>query len=96
MTHWQSLLVLDGFSLVSFHLETGRTHQIRVHMAAAGHPLLGDDMYGGPTSLVTRQALHCAQVSFLHPVTQRPLSFSSPLPPDLSSLLPPDAAKRFP
>lgn len=96
VTHWQSLLVLDGFSLVSFHLETGRTHQIRVHMAAAGHPLLGDDMYGGPTSLVTRQALHCARVSFLHPVTQQHLSFSSPLPPDLSSLLPPDAAKRFP
>lgn len=97
VTHWRSLAVLDGFSLVSFRLETGRTHQIRVHMAAKGHPLLGDDMYGGSLSLLPRQALHCTRVSFLHPVTQQPLSFFSPFPPDLASLLPPDvAAECFP
>ena len=87
MTHWRSLAVREGFSLVSFSLETGRTHQIRVHMAHAGHPLLGDDMYGGPTALLSRQALHCARVAFAHPVTGESLLFTSSFPPDMAELL---------
>lgn len=87
VTHWRSLAVQEGFSLVSFSLETGRTHQIRVHMAHAGHPLLGDDMYGGPMALLSRQALHCARVAFAHPVTGESLLFTSSFPPDMAALL---------
>ena len=88
VTHWRSLGVYAGYSLLSFSLETGRTHQIRVHMAHLGHPLLGDDMYGGSRALLPRQALHCARAAFSHPVTGQALAFSSPLPPDMAALVP--------
>ncbi|MBU2409034.1 MAG: RluA family pseudouridine synthase, partial [Gammaproteobacteria bacterium] len=65
-------------------LDTGRTHQIRVHMASIGHPLLADSLYGGPaTPLITRQALHARTLAFTHPVTGESMAFHSPLPPDL-------------
>ncbi|MCC2632788.1 MAG: rluD [Ramlibacter sp.] len=67
-------------------LETGRTHQIRVHMAHIGHPLVGDVLYGGaPTAAISRQALHAFRLAFTHPVTGAALSFHAPLPPDLQS-----------
>lgn len=80
---------MDGelFSSVELQLHTGRTHQIRVHMAHAGHPLLGDDLYGGPCTLLSRQALHCSRVSFMHPTGQHRVIFSSSLPDDLAELL---------
>ena len=90
VTHWRSLAVFGSYSLLSFRLETGRTHQIRVHMASIGHPLLGDDMYGGSLALLPRQALHCAAVSFSHPVTRGRVSLFSPLPPDMAALLSPN------
>ncbi|WP_248509724.1 RluA family pseudouridine synthase, partial [Sporosarcina sp. NCCP-2222] len=78
----------DGyrFSEVMLVLHTGRTHQIRVHMQSLGHPLVGDDLYGGSLSLISRQALHCASIGFCHPLTGEPLRFDSSLPPDISWL----------
>ena len=76
-------------ALVSCVLETGRTHQIRVHLAAIGHPVVGDHRYGGARAGIEfdRPALHAAELSFSHPVTGERLEFASPLPPDLAGLL---------
>ncbi|MGJ7919603.1 RluA family pseudouridine synthase [Neobacillus sp. LXY-4] len=75
------------FTHVELQLETGRTHQIRVHLSYLGHPLLGDDLYGGPIDLISRQALHCREVSFLHPFLRRECHFKAPLPEDMRCLL---------
>ena len=89
-------------ALVECRLETGRTHQIRVHLAHAGHALVGDPVYGGrrrapaaalgaaaaaAVNAFPRQALHAATLGFLHPVTGRHLAFSAPLPPDMAALI---------
>lgn len=75
------------FSVVKCKLETGRTHQIRVHMSYIGHPLLGDDLYGGNTSLINRQALHSYRISFIHPIIKQNIVFESPVVNDLSKLI---------
>ena len=72
-----------NISKVRCKLETGRTHQIRVHMSYIGHPLLGDDLYGGDTSLINRQALHSYQISFFHPITKEKVNYIATLPKDL-------------
>jgi 23S rRNA pseudouridine1911/1915/1917 synthase len=96
VTHWTRLKVLRDAALVECRLETGRTHQVRVHMASIGHPLVGDPVYGraGKThgNLLKelgfhRQALHAAELGFTHPVTKHRLAFSSPMPPDMQELL---------
>jgi 23S rRNA pseudouridine1911/1915/1917 synthase len=77
-----------GAALVECRLETGRTHQIRVHMAHVGHPIIGDPVYGrGGATAFPRQALHAAVLGFVHPVTGATLRFESPLPPDMGHLL---------
>ena len=95
VTHWERLEVLREAALVECRLETGRTHQVRVHMASIGHPLLGDPVYGrsGKTHgkllkelVFDRQALHATELGFIHPVTKRRLSFSSPMPTDMQEL----------
>lgn len=95
VTHWKRLELLDGAALVECSLETGRTHQVRVHMASIGHPLLGDPVYGRGSrphrELLKRldfhrQALHAASLAFTHPVTKHRLSFSSGMPADMQEL----------
>jgi len=76
-----------GHSWLRLKLLTGRTHQIRAHMAHLGHPLAGDSLYGGSTELIGRHALHCAVLRFRQPVTGEELEIRSPLPPDLQQLL---------
>jgi 23S rRNA pseudouridine1911/1915/1917 synthase len=84
----------DGAALLRVRIQTGRTHQIRVHLAALGHPLAGDATYGAPRArlrpalqALDRPALHAARLAFDHPATGQRLSFESPLPPDLQALL---------
>ncbi len=86
-TEYNTLHLLELCSLVDLKLQTGRTHQIRVHMAYLGHPLIGDDLYGGSRQLINRQALHCYSLKFLHPITGEELSFESELPEDMMQLI---------
>jgi 23S rRNA pseudouridine1911/1915/1917 synthase len=95
VTHWKRLQLLRDAALVECRLETGRTHQVRVHMASLGHALIGDPVYGGSSRshrkllaelVFHRQALHAAQLGFTHPVTKLRLSFSSPMPADMQEL----------
>ncbi len=79
-------------ALLKITLETGRTHQIRVHMAHMGFPLLGDDMYGGDCSAIKRQALHCGEVSFISPVSGNKVTVTAPLPQDMAALI--DSTER--
>jgi 23S rRNA pseudouridine1911/1915/1917 synthase len=85
-THYEVLGEYDEFSHLSLDLETGRTHQIRVHLTHIGHPLLGDDLYGGKVDRLERQALHCVQLSFYHPLCKKEMNFLSKLAEDLHQL----------
>ncbi len=96
VTHYRVMERLRGAAMVECRLETGRTHQVRVHMAHLGHPLIGDPVYGrdrkGFKSILEtlgfkRQALHAKRLGFIHPVTEEPLTFDSPLPADMQELL---------
>jgi 23S rRNA pseudouridine1911/1915/1917 synthase len=96
VTHYATKQALNGASLVECRLETGRTHQVRVHMAHIGHPLIGDPVYGrakkGFKSILEtlgfdRQALHAKTLGFIHPVDRRALSFESRIPADMQELL---------
>ena len=96
VTHYRVMTALDGSALVECRLETGRTHQVRVHLASIGHSLLGDPVYGRcPPRLrpilsalgFRRQALHAAELGFIHPIDGRPLHFTSPTPVDMAMLL---------
>ncbi len=89
VTHYRTLERLPGASLVAARLETGRTHQIRLHFAAAGHPVLGDRVYGSrdAESEMPRQMLHARTLGFSHPVTGRRVSAESPLPADFEAAL---------
>jgi 23S rRNA pseudouridine1911/1915/1917 synthase len=95
VTHYDLVQVLRNAALVECRLETGRTHQVRVHMASIGHPLVGDPVYGRPRSdhrqLLNqldfkRQALHAADLGFVHPISKEYLSFKSAVPPDMQEL----------
>ncbi|MCM3767505.1 RluA family pseudouridine synthase [Neobacillus niacini] len=86
-THYRVLKRHRGFSHVELELETGRTHQIRVHMSYLGHPLLGDDLYGGDISALKRQALHSKSIKLIHPFSRKEMTFSSPLPADMEEII---------
>lgn len=77
----------EQMSHVRLRLHTGRTHQIRVHMAHIGHPLVGDDLYGGKRDVLDRQALHCVFLHMKHPLTKQPMEWHATLPADFQSLL---------
>lgn len=87
ITHYEVIKVIDNYSIVKCILETGRTHQIRVHLAHIGHPLLGDTLYGLSSDLISRQALHAHKISFIHPITKQPLIFTAEIPEDLKNLI---------
>lgn len=87
ITHYKPLLVNNGHTLVEFKLETGRTHQIRVHMSYINHPLAGDDMYGGSLNFIKRQALHCKTITFLHPITYKEITVTTNLPADMQNII---------
>lgn len=77
----------EQFSHIRLKLHTGRTHQIRVHLAYLGHPLVGDELYGGARDNMKRQALHCSFLEFLHPLTAEKLQFELPLAQDIENFL---------
>lgn len=87
VTHYKFIKSVNNCSLVSINLETGRTHQIRCHFSYIGHPLCGDDMYGGLLEKINRQALHCKRISFIHPVYNREINIDSDLPQDMKRIL---------
>lgn len=76
-----------GYSHVSVQLETGRTHQIRVHFSYIGHPLVGDTLYGGEVAEMDKQALHCTEMKFIHPLSQELLTFQSPLRDEIAQFI---------
>jgi 23S rRNA pseudouridine1911/1915/1917 synthase len=88
VTHFELEELLDGYALLRVRLETGRTHQIRVHLEAIDLPVAGDPTYGKPGVLgLDRQSLHAARLAFTHPITGEGVDVTSPLPPDLASAL---------
>ena len=96
VTHYRTLSPLDGAALVECRLETGRTHQVRVHLASIGHSLLGDPVYGRAPARIrpilarigfARQALHAAELGFIHPISGEALHFTSPTPVDMAELI---------
>jgi 23S rRNA pseudouridine1911/1915/1917 synthase len=91
VTHWVVQRAFAKAALLEVRLETGRTHQIRVHLSEAGHPLLGDALYGGTAKglpkVIDRQALHAWKLAFTHPRTGKALRFEAPLPPDFKAAL---------
>lgn len=86
ITHYEVLKEFSNYSLVRCVLETGRTHQIRVHMSAISHPLIGDSLYGSISDLIDRQALHCYKLQFLHPITKEFIDFCGEIPLDFKKL----------
>lgn len=86
VTHYEALESKNGYTLVQLELETGRTHQIRVHMQYMGYPIPGDFLYHPDQSVIARQALHSFGLSFPHPFTGKQMSFLAPLPSDMASI----------
>lgn len=87
VTHYKVVKEANGHSLVSLRLETGRTHQIRIHMKHLGYPLIGDYLYNPDMEYMTRQALHSHHMEFTHPVTGEHMSFTAPLPEDMARVM---------
>ena len=89
ITHYTVIKRYNGYTYMAFQLETGRTHQIRVHMASLGHPLLGDTVYGSSKNPyhLQGQALHAMILGFIHPVTGEYMEFEAPIPEYFSKLL---------
>lgn len=87
VTHYKVVKEANGHSLVSLRLETGRTHQIRIHMKYLGYPLIGDYLYNPDMEYMTRQALHSHHMEFTHPITGEHMSFTAPLPENMARVM---------
>ena len=89
VTHWKVLARYNGYTLIQCRLETGRTHQIRVHMASIGHPLLGDGVYGAPSPEkgLEGQCLHARELKFIHPRTGEAVRLTTERPPYFTQVL---------
>ncbi len=87
VTHWREEISTPEMSLVRINLETGRTHQIRVHFSSMGTPLSGDNMYGSKNTEINRAALHCENVTLVHPVTGERMFFKADIPEDMKKLI---------
>ena len=87
VTHYQVLERVGGYTLVRCKLETGRTHQIRVHMKYLGHPLVGDKLYGPRNTPDVGMLLHSARLQFVHPITEESIELEAPLPADFAAFL---------
>lgn len=87
VTHYKVLEEQNGYSLLSLILETGRTHQIRIHLKHLGYPLIGDYLYNPDMEAISRQALHSYRLTFPHPITGQKMMFTAPLPEDMAELL---------
>lgn len=87
ITHFEVIKRFQDRTVVSLSLATGRTHQIRVHMSYIGHPLLGDELYGGKKEMIGRQALHSKHLHFYHTLLEQELEFTAPLPDDMAKLV---------
>lgn len=87
ITHYEPVSIKNGNTLLKLRLETGRTHQIRVHMSSIGYPLLGDDLYGGDCRLISRQALHCKDIYFNHPITGEKMHVECDFPDDIKGII---------
>lgn len=85
ITHYAPIAFNEQATLLKLQLETGKTHQIRCHMSSMGHPLAGDDLYGGKRDFINRQALHCGTVEFTHPITNEKVTVTAPLPNDIEN-----------
>lgn len=83
ITHYNILKEQNNLSLVHVFLETGRTHQIRIHFSHINHPILGDTLYGTPSPLINRQALHSYKITLLHPISKQILTLEAPIPNDM-------------
>lgn len=86
ITHYKLIKNYSENCLVEFKLETGRTHQIRVHSKYLGHPILGDTLYGTASPLISHQALHAYKISFIHPITNKQMLFEIELPEDMKRI----------
>ena len=87
VTHYQLVSSNERHSLIALKLETGRTHQIRIHMKYLGYPLIGDYLYNPDMSCIGRQALHSHRLSFPHPITGKIMDFQASLPADMQAVL---------
>lgn len=87
ITHYEPVSHKDNSTLLKIKLETGRTHQIRVHMEHIGHSLLGDSLYDGDCSIINRQALHCKDIYFTHPITNQEMHISCDFPDDIKGVI---------
>lgn len=87
ITKYKVIKNFNGYSEVKIQLLTGRTHQIRVHFASIGHPILGDSLYGEETNLINRQALHAKKICFIHPISHEKIKVETPIPKDIYRLI---------
>lgn len=86
ISHFELIKNFENYAEVKYTLETGRTHQLRVHSKYIGHPILGDTLYGKKSNLIDRQALHAYKIKFIHPITKQLITLKAPLPQDMKKL----------